>query len=83
MTDQSTWSSTPFKKDELVTAQIHRELLKVIRNQVIKLVKGKNMKFEEAKDLIRYMLTKEENRITAAEAFQHPWFEICRRIEMD
>ena len=27
------------------------------------------------------MLCKEEHRLTAAEAFQHPWFELCRRME--
>ena len=35
----------------------------------------------EAKDIIIQMLCKEEHRLTAAEAFQHPWFELCRRME--
>ena len=35
----------------------------------------------EAKDLITQILCKEDQRITAAEAFQHPWFDYTRRLE--
>lgn len=38
---------------------------------------------DEAKDLIARILCKEDERIDAAEAFQHPWFDNCRRIEQD
>lgn len=36
---------------------------------------------DEAKDLITRILCKEDIRISAAEAFQHPWFEKVRRLE--
>ena len=35
----------------------------------------------EAKDLISRILCKEDDRISAADAFQHPWFELTRRME--
>ena len=35
----------------------------------------------EAKDLIARILCKEEDRISAADAFQHPWFDMVRRLE--
>ena len=37
----------------------------------------------EVKDLIARILCKEEDRISAAEAFQHPWFDLARRMEED
>ena len=36
---------------------------------------------DEAKDLIQCILCKESERLSAAEAFQHPWFERMRRLE--
>ena len=38
---------------------------------------------QEAKDLLTRMLCPENERISAAEAFQHPWFGFCRQIEED
>jgi len=35
----------------------------------------------EAKDIILQMLCKEDVRLSAAEAFQHPWFEFTRQLE--
>jgi len=35
----------------------------------------------ECKDLIARILCKEEDRISAAEAFQHPWFDLTARME--
>ena len=35
----------------------------------------------EAKDLIARILCKEEDRISAGDAFQHPWFDLARRLE--
>ena len=35
----------------------------------------------EAKDLILNMLCKENVRLTAADAFQHQWFEFTRQLE--
>ena len=36
---------------------------------------------DEAKQLLTQLLTREENRLTAQEAFHHPWFELCKAIE--
>lgn len=36
---------------------------------------------DEVKDLISRILCKEDIRISAAEAFQHPWFDHMRRLE--
>ena len=35
----------------------------------------------EAKDLIARILCKEDERISASDAFQHPWFDLVRRME--
>jgi len=38
---------------------------------------------DEAKDLINSILCKESDRISAGEAFQHPWFELIRQMEQE
>ena len=35
----------------------------------------------EAKELLTQLLTREEHRLTAQEAFHHQWFELCKAIE--
>ena len=35
----------------------------------------------EAKSLIQSLLTREQTRLTAQEAFHHPWFDLCKSVE--
>ena len=35
----------------------------------------------EAKELISNMICPQEQRMTAREAFQHPWFELARQFD--
>ena len=37
----------------------------------------------EVKDLLAQLLTREDHRLSAQEAFHHPWFELCKQIEED
>lgn len=36
---------------------------------------------DEAKNLLSQLLTREANRLSAQDAFHHPWFDMCKALE--
>ena len=59
-------------------------------HEVIQLIKAGDFSMEgenwehvsdEAKNLLSQLLTREANRLSAQDAFHHPWFDMCKALE--